>query len=318
MSSRFSGLVFAAICLAARVNAIFPLAGQTVVYATDVNNDKSCLTATANADGAAVVVGSCILGTGGTGALPATQQWVTTGGAQQAGQIRIFGDKCLDVTNGNTANGAKLQIWTCAAGNTNQQWVSSDWVTSHITWANNNKCVDLTDGDSTDGKQVQIWDCDAAGTNKNQNWSPLPFNEPATVQAALKANTNLCIAASSTTPGSPVVAATCNANSAAQTWQAAAASTNGYLSVFNSTLCLAPESTPIVAGTKLVAATCPTSKVAADRWALSLNTIRSALSGVDWCVDLTDGKQTSGNQLQVWNCVEGSTNQAWNFKFTFQ
>lgn len=34
----------------------------------------------------------------------------------------IFGNKCLDVTNGLTVDGTKLQIWTCTSGNTNQQF----------------------------------------------------------------------------------------------------------------------------------------------------------------------------------------------------
>lgn len=54
-------------------------------------------------------------------------------------QIRIFGDKCLDVTDGNDSNGQKLQIWTCYDGNTNQLWtVNGD---STIRWAGHNKYV---------------------------------------------------------------------------------------------------------------------------------------------------------------------------------
>ena len=30
-------------------------------------------------------------------------------------------DKCLDVTGNNSANGTRLQIWTCA-GTANQKW----------------------------------------------------------------------------------------------------------------------------------------------------------------------------------------------------
>ncbi|KAJ7062842.1 ricin B lectin domain-containing protein [Mycena amicta] len=187
MPSRFSSLVFAAICLTVRVNALFPLAGQTVVYTSDVNNGASCLTATKNADGAPVVISDCPLGTGGSTSLPENQQWVTTGGTEQVGQIKIYGDKCLDVVDGNTANGAKLQIWTCATGNTNQMWVSSGSPGSpQITWANKNKCVDVTNGVVTAGNQIQIWDCDGAQTNPNQLWSPLPFTHANTYVVILR------------------------------------------------------------------------------------------------------------------------------------
>ncbi|KAJ7715693.1 hypothetical protein B0H14DRAFT_3632990 [Mycena olivaceomarginata] len=39
--------------------------------------------------------------------------------------LKIFETKCLNVSNGATADGTKLQIWTCAVGNTNQMWTFS-------------------------------------------------------------------------------------------------------------------------------------------------------------------------------------------------
>ena len=66
-----------------------------------------CLTASTIADGAPVTLGPC------TGA----QQWTFTGGS-----VQTTGNKCLDVTGGNTANGTQLQIWTCFSNNPNQQF----------------------------------------------------------------------------------------------------------------------------------------------------------------------------------------------------
>jgi hypothetical protein len=66
-----------------------------------------CVTATNN-NGALVTLQSC------TGA--SNQQWTFSGG-----QISVFGNMCLDVTNGSTANGNKLQVWSCTGG-PNQQW----------------------------------------------------------------------------------------------------------------------------------------------------------------------------------------------------
>ncbi|WP_407647115.1 RICIN domain-containing protein [Actinacidiphila soli] len=46
------------------------------------------------------------------------QQWVIT----SAGDIvNPAANKCLDVTGGNSANGTRLQIWTCT-GAANQKW----------------------------------------------------------------------------------------------------------------------------------------------------------------------------------------------------
>ncbi|KAJ7669237.1 ricin B lectin domain-containing protein [Mycena polygramma] len=80
---------------------------------------------------------------------------------------------CWDVTNGANTNGAKLQAWTCANGNTNQRFthVGGDlayFPNDKFTWAGKNKCVDLTGGSVVDGNQLQVWDCIAGNTN--QNW----------------------------------------------------------------------------------------------------------------------------------------------------
>jgi hypothetical protein len=38
------------------------------------------------------------------------------------GVLKIFGNKCLDVPNGDDKDGTRLQIRTCGNGDTNQQW----------------------------------------------------------------------------------------------------------------------------------------------------------------------------------------------------
>ncbi|KAJ6552696.1 ricin B lectin domain-containing protein, partial [Mycena vulgaris] len=82
-------------------------------------------------------------------------------------QIKVFGDKCIDVTGGVNADGTKLQIWTCDAANANQKWNSLRDET--FQWTGTNKCIDLTDGKISDGNQLQIWTC--SGNDGNQGWS---------------------------------------------------------------------------------------------------------------------------------------------------
>ncbi|KAJ6576183.1 ricin B lectin domain-containing protein, partial [Mycena sp. CBHHK59/15] len=129
-----------------------------------------CLTMTSNTDSTAVVIKDC-----GTNAM-ALNSWVVPNGSHVAGLLKIFGDKRLDVTNGVDADGTKLQIWTCASGNTNQMWIPvSD---SSITWSGQNKCVDLMNGNITDGNQVQIWDCNLTDSNGNQKWNAVAVTIP--------------------------------------------------------------------------------------------------------------------------------------------
>lgn len=70
-----------------------------------------CLTAASNSDGARVTIQDCVSG-------QQNQQWVMNNGVN----VRVFGNKCLDVTDGKNADGTRLQIWTCSSGNANQMW----------------------------------------------------------------------------------------------------------------------------------------------------------------------------------------------------
>ncbi len=68
-----------------------------------------CLTAASNNDGAWVTIQPC------TGSV--FQKWTFTGGV-----VQVFGNKCLDVTDGVNADGSKIQISTCLSQNPSQQW----------------------------------------------------------------------------------------------------------------------------------------------------------------------------------------------------
>ncbi|KAJ7807005.1 hypothetical protein B0H14DRAFT_1541548 [Mycena olivaceomarginata] len=84
---------------------------STATFIHPTANAAKCLSVASNTDGAAVEIEDCVAG-GST-----SQGWTISGS-----NLKIFGTKCLDVSNGATADGTKLQIWTCAAGNTNQMW----------------------------------------------------------------------------------------------------------------------------------------------------------------------------------------------------
>ncbi|KAJ6465016.1 ricin B lectin domain-containing protein, partial [Mycena sanguinolenta] len=112
-----------------------------------------CLSAASNADGAAVEIEDCVSGS-------TSQGWTISGS-----NLEIFGNKCLDVTNGVTTDGTLLQIWTCATGNTDQMWTISG---STIQWSGHSSCLDLTNGVTTDGNIMQIWTCTG---NPNQQWT---------------------------------------------------------------------------------------------------------------------------------------------------
>ncbi|KAF5311397.1 hypothetical protein D9758_012872 [Tetrapyrgos nigripes] len=127
-----------------------------------LGSSGKCLRATSNSDNAAVVAGDC------SGA--ADTQW-----SFNYGTVRIFGNKCLDVTNGNDVNGQQLQIYTCYNGNTNQQWYYNN---NHIGWRGHTRCLDVTNGRFQNGNPIQIWDCIPYNSNQNFIWNTVSPSNP--------------------------------------------------------------------------------------------------------------------------------------------
>jgi hypothetical protein len=140
------------------VNAQIPAQLSPVLIQPGSSAGK-CLTASSNTDGATVALQTC---TGAT-----SQQWTFAGTKAAGGQVKVFGNKCLDVKDGVNADGTKLQIWTCSTtNNVNQNW----WYTgdNRLSWKDHGKCTDLTGGSLADGNVIQVWSC--GGGNFNQVW----------------------------------------------------------------------------------------------------------------------------------------------------
>ncbi|KAF7351875.1 hypothetical protein MVEN_01149000 [Mycena venus] len=250
------------------------LAGQTVKFQS-ILSAASCLTATSNADGAPVVIKNC--GTNAT----SFNSWVVPKGAGAVGTLQISEDKCLDVTENTNTDGTKLQIWTCAAGNTNQTWVPS---LGSLVWSGKNKCLDVTNGNITDGNQK---------------------------------NPALCVAASASTANATVVIEPCSPGSALQTWSDPAGRGNAML---GDNLCMTPGS--ITAGTKLVLAPCVASNAAQQLDHETGVIDNRAVSDFAFVLDLADGNETPGSQLQIrtgpiFNGTTNNINQNWIVTDTF-
>jgi hypothetical protein len=106
------------------------VAAQTPTYKGQLllqpgRTSAKCLQAE-NRDGAPVVLADCVGG--------ASQKWTFSGGS-----VKLYGNKCLDVKDGANVNGVKLQVWTCAAGNPNQQfYYTSD---NRLAWTNHGRPI---------------------------------------------------------------------------------------------------------------------------------------------------------------------------------
>ncbi|MDG6103993.1 DUF1080 domain-containing protein [Dactylosporangium aurantiacum] len=86
-----------------------------------------------------------------------------TTGTGAAGTITGIGGKCLDVNNSNTADGTKIQLWTCN-GTGAQQWTRTG-----DTFRALGKCLDVSNSGTANGTLVQLWTCNGTGA---QVWQP--------------------------------------------------------------------------------------------------------------------------------------------------
>ncbi|WP_448316590.1 lectin [Streptomyces sp. CO7] len=132
-----------------------------------------------------------------------------SGGGQQpgprSGEVKGVNGKCLDVDGAQTADGTKVQIWTCN-GTGAQRWtVPGDGTVRAL-----GKCLDVSGGGSADGTKVQLWTCNGTGA---QVWNA---QSDGTVR---NPTSGKCLDASGGTwnDGTPVHLWTCHAN-ANQKW----------------------------------------------------------------------------------------------------
>ncbi|MFF8809195.1 ricin-type beta-trefoil lectin domain protein [Streptomyces omiyaensis] len=97
-----------------------------------------------------------------------TEAWYTLnrlpGGSAGTGEVKGVGGKCLDVDNAQTADGTKIQLWTCN-GTAAQRWtLPGDGTVKAL-----GKCLDVSNGGSADGTRVQLWTCNGTAA---QQWEP--------------------------------------------------------------------------------------------------------------------------------------------------
>ncbi|GAB3920930.1 lectin [Kribbella albertanoniae] len=115
----------------------------------------------------------------------------------RTGPITGPGGKCADVNGGSTADGTKIQLWTCTNG-TNQQWtVTGDTLRAL------GKCMSVAGGSTANGAQVQLSTCNGTGA---QNWTAGANG------ALVNSQSNKCLDANggSTANGTQLIIWTCH------------------------------------------------------------------------------------------------------------
>ncbi|MCE6998718.1 PQQ-dependent sugar dehydrogenase [Saccharothrix sp. S26] len=112
--------------------------------------------------------GKCVdVNGGGTADGTKVQLWTCNSGANQrwtvTGSTLRALDKCLDAAG--TGDGALVRLWTCNGG-AGQNWIAG--ANGSLVNAQSGKCLDANGASSADGTQLIIWSCHG-GTN--QRWT---------------------------------------------------------------------------------------------------------------------------------------------------
>jgi hypothetical protein len=114
--------------------------------------------------------GKCVdtygLDTGGNGAAEqvwdcqkyaADQHWYhNANGTLSTFGVSGPGTSCLDIVGNGTANGTKIQLWTCS-GIGGQVWQQQ--ANGSLLNPQSGRCLDDPSGNTNDGVRLQIWDC---------------------------------------------------------------------------------------------------------------------------------------------------------------
>ncbi|MFF9340254.1 ThuA domain-containing protein [Streptomyces sp. NPDC014773] len=82
----------------------------------------------------------------------------------RSGAVKGVNGKCLDVDNAQTADGTKIQLWTCNGSGAQTWTVGGDGTVKAL-----GKCLDVSGGGSADGTKIQLWTCNGTGAQK---WAP--------------------------------------------------------------------------------------------------------------------------------------------------
>ncbi|KAF7297416.1 hypothetical protein MIND_00975200 [Mycena indigotica] len=264
---------------------------------------QGCVSVKDNADGAAVTIHDCNQNSG-DGAVYDWQVAFATGQASAPQQIKVFGDKCLDVQDGANKDGTSVQIWTCdkSNANPNQQWVAN--TDSSFRWGTTNKCLDLRDGKITDGTPLQIWSCSGG---PNQSWTGRDGDKFDHVHLSPSGNAAggpFCVTASSNNFDAPVAIANCDNFQATfpkgnTTWSVPSVPTTGLISTLDGK-CLTVPGSNRANGVKLTTQACLPRPTNQHFTSLPSGQLESA----------------NGNVLQIWECDKSGSNPNQKWKRT--
>jgi hypothetical protein len=266
--------------------------------------DSKCLDDTANssANGSKIQIWQCTSG-------DPSQQWsfapatspgeVGNAGLSQLGTIDIHG-KCVNVVGNGTANGSKLQLWSCNGG-ANELWEIAGGDGELYNPASG-KCIDDPYNSEKNGTQLDIWACNGEAW---QGWL-LPGSPFESAVAGKCINDS----GSSSANGAAIVSYTCNGASNEKLEVGAAGS---YALLIMNGKCLNAIGNGTVNGTEIQLFTCADSSnyvYNANLWYLTAyGQLENAQA--QKCLAIPNNSTANSTRLELEDCY-GEPGEIWS------
>jgi hypothetical protein len=90
------------------------------------------------------------------------------GGGSSVHLVDVNSGKCIDVNGAATADGTKIQIWSCNGTGAQSFNVQQGGNSTTMVNTNSNKCVDVPGSSTTAGAKIQLWTCNGTGAQSFQ------------------------------------------------------------------------------------------------------------------------------------------------------
>jgi len=216
-------------------------------------------------------------------------------------------NKCLDLFDGNTENGAAIGIWFCN-GRESQRWCFQDG--KLMLASDNSKCIDVpaTDERPAAGTALQIWDCNGS---PSQGWG---FDADAgTVYLVNSGDASLCLdlPGGDTSDGQIAQVWDCNAASQQKFYVPPPFGTFNIAAGVDEWKCLDVPGQNAVNGARLQIWDC--NGIMGQQWLFDEDKIRYK-QDPSKCVDAPGGEVQQDSLLWLWDC-NGSPGQSLGYDY---
>lgn len=164
--SRIAGLLLAgAICTVVSVAFGQPAQAAGPIVTLVNYGSGLCATPVGDYNGAPVVQKAC------TGAPEQNWATVSLGNGYSLLVNQRYFNKCMDVRDGNSANGTTIQQWDCTnTAGMNWRFIQVFDRYNKVQSKISNKCLDVAAGSLADGAKIQLYTCTSGSGNAAQIW----------------------------------------------------------------------------------------------------------------------------------------------------